>query len=90
VEEGIGWLLAGLLELLVVGTGKVVVKVASFGRWRGENISSNEGRIYSAAGSLWFRREGRIVVTSNGLLFVGIIFYVLLIASVAIYLASEP
>lgn len=89
-EEGIGSLLASLLELLVVGTGKVVVTVASFGRWRGEKISSNEGRIYSSAGSLWFRREGRVVVAFNGLLFVGIIFYVLLVVSVAIYWAAKP
>lgn len=90
MEEGIGWLLAGLLELLVVGTGKIVVAVASFGRWRGERISRNEGRIFSAAGSLWFRREGRVVVAINGLLFVGIIFYVVLAASALIYWAAKP
>lgn len=90
MEEGIGWLLAGLLELVVVETGKVVVAVASFGRWRGERISRNEGRIYSAAGSLWFRREGRVVVALNGLLFIGIIFYVVLFVSVAIYWAAKP
>lgn len=90
MEEGIGWLLAGLLELVVVETGKVVVAVASFGRWRGERISRNEGRIYSAAGSLWFRREGRVVVALNGLLFIGIIFYVVLFVSVAIYWTAKP
>jgi hypothetical protein len=90
VEEGIGWLLAGLLELLLVGTGKVVVAVVSFGRWRGEKISRNEGRIYSAAGSLWFRRDGRIVVALNGLLFVGIIFYVVFIVYLAVYWGARP
>lgn len=31
MEEGIGWLLMFLLELVLVGTGKVVIAIASSG-----------------------------------------------------------
>lgn len=56
-------------------TGRLLIPVLSFGRWRGEPLTGDEGRVFSAAGSLWFRREGRVVLTHTGQLFVGLAFY---------------
>jgi len=70
-----GWV---LVELVLIGTGKVVVTLATLGRWRGERLSSREGRVHGMAGSLSFVRDGQRVVTRTGLLFVGISAYVLL------------
>lgn len=72
-------LLSGLFELVLIWTGKVVVSVGSLGQWRGESLCNDEGRTYSAAGSLWFRRDGQLVVTVTGLQLIGGLFYVLLI-----------
>lgn len=78
MEDVLGWLLWLVVEVTLIGTGKGVVRVASFGRWRGERMSRNEGRIYSAAGALSFKHEGQRVITVNGLLFVGVLFYAVL------------
>lgn len=82
-------LLCGLVGFLVIWTGKVVVTVGSLGQWRGESIRTDEGRTYSAAGSLWFKRDGRRVVTMTGLLFIGTLFYILL-ALIFIWYFSRP
>ena len=71
-------LLSGFVGLLLVLTGKIVVIVGSFGQWRGESLRADEGRTYSAAGSLWFKRDGQRVVTVTGLLLFGVLFYVFL------------
>lgn len=89
MEDVLGWLLWLLVEVVLVGTGKAVVRVVSFGQWRGEHMSRNEGRIYSAAGALSFKHEGQRVITINGLLFVGVIFYVVL-AVLLLWWASKP
>jgi hypothetical protein len=89
MENVLNWLLWLLVEFVLVGTGKAVVRVVSFGQWRGEHMSRNEGRIYSAAGALSFKREGQRVITVNGLLFVGVFFYVVL-AVLLLWWASKP
>lgn len=66
------------VELLLVLTGALVVRAVSLGRWRSERWGSDEARIFGAAGALSFRHEGKRVVTTNGLVFVGLLFYVLL------------
>jgi len=76
--EAVAVLLWAAFEVAFVFTGKFVVLALSFGRWRGERISSKEGCIYGPAGALSFKREGQRVITANGLLFVGVLFYVLL------------
>lgn len=78
MAELIGAALWMALEILLVLTGKVVVRSVSLGRWRGEDRGAKEGRIHGAAGALSFIRDGRRVIASNGLLFAGIAFYVLL------------
>jgi hypothetical protein len=63
------------LEVFVVLSGRFAVWAFSFGRWRGESLDGEEGRIYGAAGAFSFVREGRRVVTHTGQLFAGIAFY---------------
>jgi len=79
---------SAIIEVLLVVTGRLVVWLFSLGRWRGEALGSDEGRIYSAAGSLSFVRDGQRVVTQTGQLFVGLIFYVLLFALAVAYAAT--
>ncbi len=73
-------MLWSVVELLVVFTGAQVVRVVSLGRWRSERRGSNEARTWSAAGALSFRHEGQRVVTTNGLILVGLLFYALFAA----------
>lgn len=65
--EAIAALLGAVLEVAMIFTGKAVVSAASFGRWRGEQLSSSEGRIHSPAGALSFKRDGQRVFTATGL-----------------------
>ena len=67
----VSWL---FVELLLIGTGRLVIRTASLGRWRGEQFGGTEGRVHSAAGSLSFVLDGHRVVTRTGLLFLGIAF----------------
>ena len=66
------------LHLLTVQAGRLAVWAASLGRWRGEKFWGDEGRLYSAAGSLSFKHEGQWVITETGLMFFGIAFFVVL------------
>ena len=77
--EVIGWLLWSSIDLVLVFTGKIVVTAASLGQWRGERWRSKESRIHGAAGALCFKRDGQRVFTTTGLLWVGALFYVLLV-----------
>ena len=76
--EAIAAFLLGAIEVIVVLTGKAVVSVASFGRWRGESLSGAEGRIHAPAGALSFKRDGQRVFTPTGLSLIGFLFYGLL------------
>ncbi|MFN4120562.1 hypothetical protein [Acidovorax sp.] len=67
------------VEALLLFTGAKLVPVVSLGRWRSQRWGSDEARVFGAAGALSFRHEGKRVVTNNGLLFVGLLFYALLI-----------
>ena len=88
--EVIGWLLWSSIDLVLVFTGKIVVTAASFGQWRGERWSCKESRIYGAAGALCFKRDGQRVFTTTGLLWVGALFYVLLVVILLWYCAQHP
>jgi hypothetical protein len=63
-----------VFEVLMVFTGAQVVRVVSLGRWRAERWGSTEARTWSAAGALSFHHGGQRVVTTNGLVFVGLLF----------------
>lgn len=75
-------LLGALAELvfnvLLVGTGKVIITVVSLGRWRGASIFDTEERVHGAAGSLSFVRDGQRVITTTGMGLLGFVFYLLL------------
>lgn len=68
-----------LVEVVLLNTGRAVVFLATLGRWRGERLGGKEGRIHGPAGALSFKRDGQRVVTVNGLLLVGIAFYIALV-----------
>jgi hypothetical protein len=44
-----------------------------------------QGGIYSAAGALWFSRNGQIVLTHTGQMFLGLAFYIVLILGAIAY-----
>ena len=68
-------LLSGLFDEVTKFLGRVVLWVVSLGQWRGERFREDEAAIHGAAGSIWFKREGQVVFTDSGLLFIGVGFY---------------
>ena len=76
MEEIIALVFFGVVELLFVNTGRIVVRGASLGRWRGEQIGGSESRIYAPAGSLSFVLDGQRIVTRTGLALIGVAFIV--------------
>jgi hypothetical protein len=84
VEELLSFLAFVLFEVILVTTGRLVVRGATLGRWRGEQLGRKESRVFAAAGALSFVRDGRRVITSTGLLFIGLAFYVALITLVVL------
>jgi hypothetical protein len=60
------------LGYLTIQVGRLAIWMVSLGRWRGEQLLGDEGRIHGAAGALSFVRDGRRVITETGLLFAGI------------------
>jgi hypothetical protein len=81
-------LIAGALELLVRQTGRLVVWAVSFGRCRSVSLLSDEDRIHGPAGALSYVHQGKRVVTGTGLLFVGALFYILLVLCLLLYAAT--
>jgi hypothetical protein len=77
-----------LLELFLAITGQFLVWALSFWRWRSESLRENESRVFAAAGALSFVREGQRVITSTGLVFAGLAFYILLVFLVLVYAAK--
>lgn len=68
-----------LVDLVLILTAKVVIPLLSCGRWRGENLLTNEASINSGAGALSFVLNGQRVITWQGMWLIGIAFYGLLI-----------
>ena len=73
---------AAALEFLCVVTGAWLVRLLSFGRWRGESLRRKEEPIDAPAGALTFILDGKRVVSTNVLTLVGGAFYGLLAAAV--------
>ena len=67
-----------VLGVVVARTGRAVLALVSLGRWRGER--GDEGLIHGPGGALSFKRDGRRVLTTLGLQFLGTLFYVLVVA----------
>ena len=72
----------GILEVIAIQTGRALVWCVSFGKWRGEPLFGDEGRIYGAAGALSFVRDGTRVITETGLSLVGGAFYLALLVAI--------
>jgi hypothetical protein len=85
MEEFVAFVAWLVIEVILIQTGRAVIAIATFGRWRGEAISGNEGGIHAPAGALSFVRDGRRVVTANGMLFVGVAFYILVVFALVSY-----
>ncbi len=81
-------IIGGVLGVVAVQTVRVIVWLVSVGKWRGEPLFGEEGRTYGAAGALTFVREGKRVVTNTGLMFVGVAFYVILVAAVIAFFTT--
>jgi hypothetical protein len=79
------YLLFSAFDVLLTVTGKLLVSVLSLGRWRADPLMKEEGRIYGAAGSFSFVREGRRVITHTGQLFIGLAFYVVLAVALVVF-----
>lgn len=89
MAELLGLLAWLFVEVVLIGTGKAVVALASFGRWRGESLRTNEGKIHGPAGALSFKRNGQRVISVNGLLFVGILFYVVFAIALLVWTSQS-
>ena len=79
MEDGLGAFVWLLFDFFLCITGRIVITAISFGRWRGEKFRKKEAQIYGPAGALSFVRDGQRVITSNGLLLVGLAFYIFLV-----------
>ena len=66
------------VDVLLIFTGALVVRLLSLGRWRTEHVRHKEARMFAPVGALSFRREGQRVVTASGLYIAGSLFYALL------------
>jgi hypothetical protein len=74
-------IIGGMLGIIAIQTGRALVWIVSVGKWRGEPLFGDEGRIYSAAGAFSFVRDGKRVITKSGLSIVGGVFYLALFAA---------
>jgi len=74
-----------VLGVIAIQTGRALVWLFSGGKWRGEPLFGNEGRIYGAAGALSFLRDGKRVITETGLSLIGGAFYLaFLVTAIAV------
>lgn len=80
-------LISTALWAFTIQVGRAAVWLLSLGRWRGEPLLGDEGRIFGAAGALSFVRDGQRVITKTGLLFAGIASLIVL-ALIAMTIAS--
>ena len=77
-----------VLELLVMMTGRVVICIATLGHCKCDGLLSDNHRIHSAAGSLWYSHAGRCVVTQTGQSLAGFLFYIALVLALVLMAQS--
>lgn len=80
MDHFLGAALEYLFTVVLVGTGRIVVGVLSFGRWRGASMFDKEEGTFGGAGALSFVRDGQRVVTTTGQGLLGFLFYFALVA----------
>jgi hypothetical protein len=76
MEEFFAFLIFTVVDVVVVFTGRAVLALLTLGYWRGERANGDEGRVFGAAGSLSFKRDGQRVLTVTGLWLLGSLFYI--------------
>ena len=67
------------LEVLFAKTGALLLRAASFGRWRAQPLRSVEHRVHAAAGAFSYRKDGARVFTVQGQTVAGVLAWVLLL-----------
>ena len=72
-------LLWSAFEFLFAKTGALLLRAASFGRWRAEPWRSTEHRVHAAAGAFSYRKNGARVFTVQGQTVAGVLAWVLLL-----------
>lgn len=72
-------LLWATLEILFAKTGALLLRAASFGRWRAQPLRSAEHRVHAAAGAFSYRKDGARVFTVQGQTVAGVLAWLLLL-----------
>jgi hypothetical protein len=72
-------LLWATLEILFAKTGALLLRAASFWRWRAQPLRSAEHRVHAAAGAFSYRKDGVRVFTVQGQTVAGMLAWVLLL-----------
>ncbi|MGC1172993.1 hypothetical protein [Polaromonas sp.] len=64
-----------IVDIVLAQTGRFVVWVATFGRWRAERFEEGEAEAYAPEAGLYFKRGGQYVLTAIACVFAGFVFY---------------
>ena len=88
MDHLLGAALEFVFAVILVSTGRIVVSVLSFGRWRGASMFDKEEGKFGGAGALSFVRDGQRVLTTTGQGLLGFLFYFALVALLVVQAAS--
>lgn len=66
-------LLWATFEIMFVKTGALLLRAASFGRWRAQPLRSTEHRVHAAAGAFSYGKDGARVITVQGQTVAGVL-----------------
>ncbi|OOG35866.1 hypothetical protein [Polaromonas sp. A23] len=64
-----------IVDIVLAQTGRFVVWIATFGRWRAERFEEGEAQAYAPEAGLYFKRRGQCVITATGCVLAGFFFY---------------
>lgn len=84
IGELIGEVLKGVFEVGCYYVGRVIVPVASFGRWKCDRITADVPRGKLRSGGLYHLRSQQVYLTAEATAFLGFLFVALLIAAVVL------
>jgi hypothetical protein len=84
MDHLIGALLELVFNVVLVGTGRLIVAVVSFGQWRGASMFDDEESIHGGAGALSFVLNGQRVITTTGMGLLGFLFYMVLVVALGV------
>lgn len=63
------------MDIVLAQTGRFVVWIGTFGRWRAERFEEGEAQAYAPEAGLHFKRSGQRVITADGCVLAGFAFY---------------